>query len=99
MKPNAVLINLGRGPVVDEAALAKALEERWIKGAALDVFDEEPLPDGHPFYKLDNLLLSPHCADHTPGWMNLAMQSFLDNFERFIRHQPLEQLVDKRNGY
>ena len=65
MKPTAVVINLGRGPVIDEAAIVRALTEKRIKGAALDVFDTEPLPDGHPFYSLENLLLSPHCADHT----------------------------------
>ena len=66
MKPNAVVINVGRGPVIDEAAMVRALSEKRIKGAALDVFDTEPLPDGHPFYSLENVLLSPHCADHTP---------------------------------
>jgi phosphoglycerate dehydrogenase-like enzyme len=64
MPDDAVLINIGRGPVVVEAALIDALRERRIRGAALDVFDEEPLPPEHPFWDLDNLLLSPHCADH-----------------------------------
>jgi len=83
MKETAVLINIGRGPVVDEAALVRALEENWIRGAALDVFDEEPLPVGHPLYALENVLLSPHCADHTPDWKERAMRLFLENFERF----------------
>ena len=65
MKPEAVLINVGRGPLVDEAALIAALRERRIRGAALDVFNQEPLPAGHPYFALDNLLLSPHSADHT----------------------------------
>lgn len=99
MKPSAVLINIGRGPVVVEAALIRALEEHWIRGAALDVFDQEPLPAGHPFYRLDNVLLSAHCADHTPGWMDRAMELFLDNFERFRRGEPLRNVVDKRLGY
>jgi len=99
MKPTAVLINIGRGPVVVEAALIRALEERWIRGAALDVFDQEPLPQGHPFYYLENVLLSAHCADHTPGWMDRAMELFLDNFERFRRGEPLRNIVDKRLGY
>lgn len=99
MKPSAVLINVGRGPVVQETALIRALQERWIRGAALDVFDREPLPAGHPFYALENVLLSPHCADHTPGWEEAAMEVFLDNFERFRRGEPLRNLVDKRLGY
>jgi phosphoglycerate dehydrogenase-like enzyme len=99
MKPSAVLINVGRGPVVAEDALIRALQQRRIRGAALDVFDREPLPSGHPFYDLDNVLLSPHCADHTPGWEEAAMEVFLDNFERFRKGEPLRNLVDKRLGY
>jgi phosphoglycerate dehydrogenase-like enzyme len=99
MKSTAVLINIGRGPVVDEAALVSALERKRIRGAALDVFDTEPLPASHPFYKLDNVLLSPHCADHTPDWKERAMQLFLDNFERFRRGEPLANVVNKKIGY
>ncbi|MBI3208242.1 MAG: D-2-hydroxyacid dehydrogenase [Candidatus Solibacter usitatus] len=99
MKPDAVVINLGRGPVIAEDALIRALEQRRIKGAALDVFDVEPLPAGHAFYRLDNVLLSPHCADHTPGWMDESMQFFVENFHRFANGEPLQNLVDKRLGY
>lgn len=99
MKKTAVLINLGRGPVVVESALIRALEQGWIKGAALDVFDVEPLPEGHPFYRLDNVLLSPHCADHTPTWLDDSMQFFVDNFHRFVKGTPLENLVNKSLGY
>jgi phosphoglycerate dehydrogenase-like enzyme len=99
MKPSAVIINVGRGPVIDEAAMVKALSECRIKGAALDVFDHEPLPEGHPFYKLENVLLSPHCADHTPGWMEDAMRFFLSQYERFRTGAPLQNVVDKRRGY
>jgi phosphoglycerate dehydrogenase-like enzyme len=99
MKPDAVVINIGRGPVIDEAALIRALSERRIKGAALDVFDCEPLPQGHPFYQLDNVLLSPHCADHTPDWMDQAMRFFLEQFERFRKSEPLRNVVDKKLGY
>ena len=70
MKPSAVVINVGRGPVIDEPAMLKALTEGRIKGAGLDVFTHEPLPDGHPFYKMENVLLSPHCADHTMDWLD-----------------------------
>ena len=99
MKAGAVLINVGRGPVVDEAALARALESGRIRGAALDVFEHEPLPAGHPFYRLPNLLLSPHCADHTPDWKARAMRRFLENFEKFRQGEPLEYVVDKTLGY
>jgi phosphoglycerate dehydrogenase-like enzyme len=99
MKQDAVLINVGRGPVIVEEALVRALEQRRIKGAALDVFDQEPLRDGHPFYKLDNVLLSPHCADHTPGWLEESMQFFVDNFHRFAKGEPLQNLVNKSLGY
>jgi phosphoglycerate dehydrogenase-like enzyme len=99
MKPGAVLINVGRGPVVDEAALIAALEERRIGGAALDVFDVEPLPPGHPFYGLDNVLLSPHCADHTADWIELAVRFFVTNFLRYASGEPLLNVVDKRQGY
>ena len=99
MKETAVLINLGRGPVIEEVALIRALAERRIKGAALDVFDEEPLPPGHPFYKMDNVLLSPHCADHTPDWLNDAMRLFLAQFARFQSGEPLLHVVNKKLGY
>jgi phosphoglycerate dehydrogenase-like enzyme len=99
MKSTAVLINIGRGPVVDEGALLRALESRRIRGAALDVFDKEPLPVGHPFYKLDNVLLSPHAADHTPDWKERTMRLFIENFERFRRGEPLLNVVDKKLGY
>jgi phosphoglycerate dehydrogenase-like enzyme len=99
MKNSAVIINVGRGPVIDEAALVRALRENWIRGAALDVFEQEPLPQGHPFYSMDNVLLSPHCADHTFTWLDDAMDFFVRNFERFVKDEPLENVVDKRRGY
>jgi len=99
MKKNAVLINVGRGPTVEEGAMIKALSQRRIRGAALDVFDQEPLPQGHPFYALENVLLSPHCADHTPDWLDNAMRFFLEQLERFRRGETLLNIVDKASGY
>jgi phosphoglycerate dehydrogenase-like enzyme len=99
MKPEAVVINVGRGPVIDEAAMIRALSEKRIKGAGLDVFETEPLPDGHPFYRLDNVLLSPHSADHTADWLECAMRFFLEQFQRFRKGEPLRNLVDKKLGY
>jgi phosphoglycerate dehydrogenase-like enzyme len=99
MKRSGVLINVGRGACVDEGALVEALRAGRIKGAALDVFEKEPLPAGHALYSLDNVLLSPHCADHVPGWLDDAMALFLDNLERFRKGEPLQNVVDKRAGY
>jgi phosphoglycerate dehydrogenase-like enzyme len=99
MKPNAVVINVGRGPVIDEAAMIRALSEGRIKGAGLDVFEKEPLPEGHPFYRLENVLLSPHCADHTADWQEQAMRFFLEQFDRYRSGEPLRNVVNKKQGY
>lgn len=99
MRSTAVVINLGRGPVINEQALVRALSRNQIKGAALDVFDKEPLPAGHEFYKLENVLLSPHCADHTSEWLDDAMQLFLEQLQRFQTGMPLLNIVDKKLGY
>ncbi len=99
MKPTAVLMNVGRGPVIDEDALVDALRSKRIRGAALDVFSKEPLPPDHPLFDFDNVLLSPHCADNTPTWNEDAMRFFLANFDRFLRGEPLENVVDKHAGY
>lgn len=99
MKKSGVLINLGRGSSLVEADLARALQEGWIHGAALDVFETEPLPASSPLWKLENLLLSPHSADHTDTWQDDSMRFFLENFRRWDAGQPLENLVDKSAGY
>ncbi len=99
MKPTGVLINVGRGAVADEAALIRALENDKIRGAALDVFAVEPLPAGHPFYKLENVLLSPHTADHVQDFIHLAVACFLENLRRFRANEPLLNVVDKHAGY
>ncbi len=99
MKNTAVFINVGRGAVVVESALISALRQSLLRGAALDVYETEPLPSDHPFYRMENVLLSPHSADHTTGWMELAVKQFIENFERFRNGQPLEYVVDKSAGY
>jgi phosphoglycerate dehydrogenase-like enzyme len=99
MKPTAVVINVGRGPVIDEAALLRALTAKRIKGAGLDVFEHEPLPAEHPLYKLENVLLSPHCADHTSDWQDQAMRFFLNQYGRFEKGELLTNIVNKRLGY
>lgn len=99
MKPQSVLINIGRGSTVDEQALVKALEEGRLRGAALDVFETEPLPPGHAFWRLENVLLSPHCADQTPTWREDAVELFLRNLDRLEKGEPLMNVVDKEAGY
>jgi phosphoglycerate dehydrogenase-like enzyme len=99
MKTSAFLINVGRGPTVDETALQKALAGRQIAGAALDVFDEEPLPAGHPFYALDNVILSPHVSGFTPSYDDRCSVLFAENLRRFLTGQPLLNLVDRVKGY
>jgi len=99
MKPNAVLINVGRGPLIDEDELVRALTENRIRGAALDVFNQEPLPPGHPFYKLENVLLSPHSADHTVDWLHNSTLFFAEQFRHYTRGEKLQNVVDKALGY
>jgi phosphoglycerate dehydrogenase-like enzyme len=101
MKPSGIVINVGRGPVIDEAALIEALQSKKIAGAALDVFEEEPLPPESPLWDMENVLISPHCTDRTenPDWLDLSMQFFVENFERYQKGEPLENAVDKRAGY
>jgi phosphoglycerate dehydrogenase-like enzyme len=99
MKPSSVIINVGRGPIISEEALVDALRNNRIKGAALDVFDQEPLPAGHSFYKLENVLLSPHTADHTPDWLDNSIELFLEQFVRYQKGEPLLNLVNKKLGY
>lgn len=100
VKENAVFINLGRGPVIDEEALVDALQTRKLKGAALDVFTTEPLPESHPFWELDNILISPHNMDQTATFMHEATEFFLkENLPRFICGEDLLNPVDPNLGY
>lgn len=101
MKSSAIVINVGRGPVIDEAALVRALQAKQIAGAALDVFEEEPLPPASPLWDMENVLISPHCTDHTenPDWLDLSMQFFVENFGRYQKGEPLENVVNKKAGY
>ena len=99
MKPEAVLVNVGRGQTVDEAALIAALREKRIRGAALDVFESEPLSPESLFWELENVLVSPHTADHTADSHQRAMQFFLENLRRFRAGEPLENIVDKAEQY
>jgi phosphoglycerate dehydrogenase-like enzyme len=99
MKPDACLINVGRGPLVDEAALVQALREQTIGGAALDVFDEEPLPADSPLWDLENLLITPHTAGLTEKLWERHYQFISGNLARYLKGQPLLSVVDKKRGY
>jgi phosphoglycerate dehydrogenase-like enzyme len=99
MKPSAVVINVGRGAIIDELALVDALQTGKIRGAALDVFAAEPLPAGHPFWTMDNVLLSPHSADNLPNSRELAVEFFVENLKRYCNGEPLCNVVNKNAGY
>ena len=99
MKRDAYLINVGRGPLIDEAALIQILRKCKIAGAALDVFDQEPLPPESPLWDLDNLLITPHTGGMTEKMWERHYAVFADNLRRFLAGQPLLALVDKSAGY
>ncbi|WP_258360325.1 D-2-hydroxyacid dehydrogenase [Moorella sulfitireducens (nom. illeg.)] len=99
MKRSAFLINVARGPVVDEAALIKALEEGTIAGAGLDVFEIEPLPADSPLWKMPNVIITPHCAADSPMYMDRAFKVFCDNLKRFLNDEPLLYEADLHAGY
>lgn len=99
MRKTAVLINVARGDVIDEAALIRALQTKQIGGAALDVFEKEPLPADSPLWKLDNVLISPHIAGNTEHYNELAAEVFAQNLERYLTDQELLNRVDRARGY
>ncbi len=99
MKKSALLINIGRGHVVDGAALERALVERWIAGAGLDVMPTEPWPASSPLWKMDNVILTPHTAGNSPNRGSRDMEVFRQNFGRFVRGEPLVSVVDRKATY
>jgi len=99
MKPTSFLVNIARGPVVDSRALRGALERGELAGAALDVFDEEPLRPDDAFWTLPNVLVTPHTGGVMPNYMDKAIGYFVDNLTRYRAGLPLSSLVDKTVGY
>lgn len=99
MKRHGYLINVGRGPLVEETALIEALRSHQIAGAALDVFDQEPLPAESPLWDLENLLITPHTGGMTEKMWERHYAVFAENLRRFLAEQPLLAVVDKRAGY
>lgn len=99
MKPDACLINVGRGPLIDEAALIQALKEHRIGGAALDVFNKEPLHADSPLWDLENLLITPHTAGLTEKLWERHYATISENLRRYLNREPLLWVVDKKKGY
>jgi phosphoglycerate dehydrogenase-like enzyme len=99
MRPGAVLINVARGDVVDEAALVEALRAGAIGGAGLDVFAEEPLPAGSPLWDLPQVIVSPHVSGNFPAYDEHAMRLFAENLRRYLAGEPLLNVVDPALGY
>lgn len=99
MKSTTFLVNIARGEVCNEAALVRALEEKQIAGAALDVFHQEPLPPNSPLWHLPNVFISPHIAGLTPHYNEQAAMIFEENLRRYLVGEPLYNVVDKMQGY
>lgn len=99
MKRTALFINIGRGPIVREDALIRALREGWIGGAGLDVFEREPLPQDSPLYEFENVIITPHVSGASPAYMDRAVPLFCENLRRYIKGEPLLNVVDKELGY
>jgi phosphoglycerate dehydrogenase-like enzyme len=99
MKPSALYVNVGRGNTTDEAALIEALKSRRIAGALLDVTETEPLPPESPLWEMDNVLLTGHYAGLHPQYGELALELTLDNLRRYVRGEPLRNVIDKERGY
>lgn len=99
MKPTAYFVNIARGSVVDEKALISALRQQKIAGAALDVFETEPLPESSPLWEMENVIITPHNAGLTPHYMDRVVDIFCSNLKAYLENKPMPNLVDKGKGY
>lgn len=99
MKPTAHFVNIARGGVVDESALIAALKGKKIAGAALDVFEQEPLPKESPLWSMGNVIITPHSAGFTPRYMDRVVDIFCSNLKAYVEKKPMQNLVDKVKGY
>jgi phosphoglycerate dehydrogenase-like enzyme len=99
MRPSAVLVNIARGQLIDDAALVRALEAGQLAGAGLDAFHEQPPPASHPFWRLPNVLMTPHTAAFAGDYWPPVVEQFLENMRRYKAGAPLVNVVDKNAGY
>ena len=99
MKPTAYFVNIGRGKTVIESDLIKALKNKTIAGAGLDVFEEEPTPDSNPLWKLPNVIMTPHISGWTPEYTNRVVNIFCENLKAYLKKRSMPNLVDKSRGY
>lgn len=99
MQPSAHFINVGRGQLVAEDDLVAAVSKRWIAGAALDVFEQEPLAAQSPLWDVPGLIVSPHMSGDTVGWRDRLAEQFVDLYELWAAGKPLPNVVDKKRGY
>jgi phosphoglycerate dehydrogenase-like enzyme len=99
MKPGAYIVNIGRGEVIDEHAMAEALKAGKLGGAGLDVFEHEPLEASSPLWELENVILTPHISGANRGYMDKACELFVENLKRFASNHPLLNVVDPQLGY
>ncbi|MFF5722837.1 D-2-hydroxyacid dehydrogenase [[Kitasatospora] papulosa] len=99
LQPSAHFVNVGRGALTVEEDLAEALRRRWIAGAALDVFQEEPLGSRSPLWEVPRLLVSPHMSGDTAGWRDRLGEQFVSMYELWSAGEPLPNVVDMRRGY
>ncbi len=99
MKEGALFVNIARASVVDETALINALQSGHLAGAALDVFNSEPIPDDHPFWDMPNVIMTPHTASRTPDSWARVLALLRDNFAAWSEGRPMANVIDKRKGY
>jgi phosphoglycerate dehydrogenase-like enzyme len=100
LRPHTIVANVARGSLIDEGAMAEALAAGRLRGAALDVFEREPLDAASPLWALPNVLITPHVSAVSPArFWERGVALVVENWERYLRGEPLRNLVDKRAGY
>lgn len=99
MKKTSYLLNLSRGRIIQQDKLIQALKEGWIAGAGLDAFENEPLPQQSQLWGLRNVIITPHVAWSTPFYLDRLISGFCNNLTRFTNSKPLNNIIDKAQGY